>query len=88
MGSTGKSLREVLSEPGAADQMRKVENEISRTVKQFSSTTEAMIIIFALIRVACTLLNLYKPNTRKVIVEQVLAPKLYGDHREEGLLIQ
>lgn len=81
-------LKEMLEKPGAADQMRKVENEISKACHPFKDNTEAMIVVFALIRVACQLLNLYKPHTRAEIVEQVLAPKLHGEHREEGLLFQ
>lgn len=84
----GKSLEQILAAPGAADQMRRVENEVARTCNQFKENTEALIVVFALIRVACTLLNLYKPNTRKTLIEQVITPKLHGEHRTEGLLFQ
>lgn len=82
------SLTEILARPGSADRMRQIENEITKTVLPFKGNTEAMIVVFALIRVAGTLLDLYKPNTRKVIVEEVLTPKLHGEHKEEGLLFQ
>jgi hypothetical protein len=88
MAREGKTLEQILGEPGAADQMRKIETEVARVCHQFQSNTEAMIVVFALIRVACQLLNLYRPNTRRLMVETVLAPKLYGEHRDEGLLFQ
>ncbi len=81
-------LKEVLGKPEAADQMRKVENAIAATCHQFKDNTEAMIVVFALIRVATVLLNFYRPNTRKEIIEQVLVPKLHGEHRDEGMLFQ
>lgn len=86
--SRGKSLTQILGTPAAADQMRKVETEVARVCNQFKDNTEAMIVVFALIRVACTLLNLYKPNTRKTLIDTVLIPKLHGEHQEEGLLLQ
>jgi hypothetical protein len=81
-------LKETLGKPGSREQMHKIENAVSAVCHQFKDNTEAMIVVFALIRVACELLSLYRPDTRRIIVETVLAPKLYGEHRDEGILFQ
>lgn len=83
-----KTLTQILGAPESAAQMKRVEVEIAKTCNQFKDNTEAMIVIFALIRVACTLLGLYRPDTRKTIIETVLVPKLHGEHKQEGLLFQ
>lgn len=84
----GKTLEQILAQPSALPQMKRVEDAVAATCNQFKDNTEAMIVVFALIRVATTLLGLYRPDTRKTIVETTLAPKLYGEHKTEGLLFQ
>jgi hypothetical protein len=88
MARHGKTLEQILAAPESSAQMKRVEVEVAKVCNQFKDNTEAMIVVFALIRVACQLLNLYRPNTRRLMVETVLAPKLYGEHRDEGLLFQ
>lgn len=88
MARHGKTLEQILGDPAAAAQMKRVETEVARVCNQFKDNTEAMIVVFALIRVACELLNLYRPDTRRTLVETTLVPKLYGEHKAEGLLFQ
>jgi len=84
----GKTLEQILNAPEAVAQMKRVETEVAKVCNQFQHNTEAMVVVFALIRVAATLLGLYRPDTRLTIVEQVLTPKLLGEHKTEGLLFQ
>lgn len=88
MAREGKTLEQILNAPEAAAQMKRVEVEVAKTCHQFKDNTEAMIVVFALIRVAAKLLGMYRPDTRQTIVETVLTPKLYGEHKSEGLLFQ
>lgn len=88
MAREGKTLEQILDAPEALAQMKHIEVEIARVCNRFQSNTEAMIVIFALIRVASALLGLYRPDTRATIVETTLTPKLQGEHKTEGLLFQ
>jgi hypothetical protein len=82
------TLMEILDRPESAQQMKRIDNVVATTVKPFRGTTETAIIVFALVRVARMLLNLYPPNVQKELLQDVIVPFLHGEHREEGLIIQ
>lgn len=81
-------LSEVLAKPDSVDRMKHIDTQVARAVAPFRENTEAMIVIFSLVRVARKLLDLYPPHTRLEIIQQVIVPHLEGEHAEEGLIIQ
>lgn len=81
-------LKETLAKPESKVRMRQVDVEVAKAVVQFRENTEAAIVVFALTRVAKQLLDKYPPNTRRTLLQEVIIPYLYGEHREEGLIIQ
>lgn len=82
------TLMEVLGRPSSVQEMKKIDDVVARAVVPFRGRVETAIVVFALIRVARKLLELYAPNVQKQLLQEVIVPFLYGEHREEGLIIQ
>lgn len=59
------------------EQMKRIENEVARTLAPFRANTEAGLAIFALIRCARLLLRLYPERTQQELLS-VVVPFLQG----------
>jgi len=72
--------------PADEERMKHIENELARKCNEFRENTEAAIVVFALLRVARTLLKLYRKKTRETLLEDVGIPFLRGQ-TQPGRLI-
>lgn len=64
------------------EQMKRVENEVARTLAPFRGNTEAALAVFALVRCARLLLRLYPAKTQKELIP-VLVDYLQGNGSAE-----
>lgn len=60
------------------ERMKHIETEIAKTVAAYRENTEAALVIFALLRVARTLLSLYSKKSQDWLIEDVGIPFLRG----------
>lgn len=55
------------------EQMKRVQGDVVRVLLPFREKTESALIVFALARIARTLLRLYPDDTRQVLTRAVIA---------------
>lgn len=68
------------------EQMVRVQECVTAAVLPYRQNTEAALVIFALVRVARTLLRLYAPDVQTVIREQMVK-FLNADRDDSNLLL-
>lgn len=85
MPSTSK-LEKILSDPSSLDRMKHIDGLVAKAVLPFRANTEAMIVVFALLRVARVLFKLYSPDTQRALVTDVIIPFFAVEEKQEGLI--
>jgi len=60
------------------EQMKKIENDISRTVAKYRGQAETMLVVFACCRVARALMEQYPAKVINEMREAVIVPFLRG----------
>lgn len=68
------------------DQVVKIQRELTAVCIKYRGNTEALLVVFALLRVARVLFFRYPTRARTDLVEQVITPFFNGDVDDDQMI--